>query len=151
MSLTLNRALQSKLDQLLDQDDRSREFSELGKKLYEIFGADGSGENRRVSTQVRNLQQIALTARRFTDVEAFVKNQMGRNTAQAKSWRDVGQQILEQLKRLREIAAREGGNDSDQVQAARLWLVRGWVRSVVSGYLYAKATDEMPQSGRSRR
>ncbi len=142
MSQSISIEQQRKLDRELEQPDRRAAYEQLGEALYRAFGGT---EN--VSTQVRNLQQTAATARRFADIEAFVKNQMGRNTKDAKAWREpgVGQTVLDQLAELREIARQHAETDED-AQANRFWLARNWVRVVVGAYLYEKAVAGMPSA-----
>ena len=135
---TLSRELARQADRYID--DRHEDFAELGQRFFEEFGYDHRAN--RVSTQVRNLQQIALSARRFVDIEDFVKNQMGKRT---NKWPVVGEEVLNQLKVLR----RESRNMSkDRVQEflLRLHLARGWAKVVVSEYLYQVAHSQMEDS-----
>ena len=132
--------LSTELTQAADRyvDERHDQFADLGGRFFEQFGSDRG----KVSTQVRNLQQIACSAARFADIEDFVKNQMGRGDA---NWKAVGSDMLEQLSRLRgdseEIAV-----DADDRMAVRLRLARGWVRAVVGEYLYRLARQQMEGS-----
>ena len=132
--------LSTELIQAADRyvDERHDQFADLGGRFFEQFGSDRG----KVSTQVRNLQQIACSAARFADIEDFVKNQMGRGDA---NWKAVGSDMLEQLSRLRgdseEIAV-----DADDRMAVRLRLARGWVRAVVGEYLYRLARQQMEGS-----
>ncbi len=132
--------LSTELIQAADRyvDERHDQFADLGGRFFEQFGSDRG----KVSTQVRNLQQIACSAARFADIEDFVKNQMGRGDA---NWKAVGSDVLEQLSRLRgdseEIAV-----DADDRMAVRLRLARGWVRAVVGEYLYRLARQQMEGS-----
>jgi hypothetical protein len=126
-------------DDFLDGDDQLEVFRDLGKRLFEVFGADQEG---RVNTQLRNLQQIVVSARRLADVEDFVKNQMGKTTQASRNWRQVGDAVLQQLRRLRDQATGLSTDEARRLQL-RLHLARGWVRAVVGAYLYAKARQEM--------
>ena len=132
--------LSTELIQAADRyvDERHDQFADLGGRFFEQFGSDRG----KVSTQVRNLQQIACSAARFADIEDFVKNQMGRGDA---NWKAVGSDVLEQLSRLRgdseEIAV-----DADDRMAVRLRLAGGWVRAVVGEYLYRLARQQMEGS-----
>ncbi|MDW8266679.1 MAG: hypothetical protein RMJ52_15255 [Gemmataceae bacterium] len=137
MSATLNLKLIDEADRYLDADAHLTEFREMGKQLFEVFGADQD----RVSTQVRNLQQIAVSARRLSDIEVFVKNQMGKKSG-SHAWRRVGDRILEQLAKLRAESNRIA-MDEGQRLLLRAYLARGWVKTVVGAYLYAKAQREM--------
>jgi hypothetical protein len=141
MSAVLTPELLQAADSFLDTDEQHQTASQLGERLFEVFRA----EEGRISTQVRNLQQMAMSATRFADVEDFVKNQMGRNAGAYQEWRKVGDDILGQLGELRK-AADGFVTDDGQRLLLRLHLVRGWVRAVVGAYLYTKAQKEMEQS-----
>lgn len=126
-------------DDFLDADQQLRTFQDLGKELFAVFGTDREG---RISSQIRNLQQIAISARRLADVEDFIKNQMGKTTQASRDWRKVGDRVLQQLDLLRQ-QANAIAQAEDQRLLLRLHLVRGWVRAVVGAYLYEKAQKEM--------
>jgi hypothetical protein len=137
MSAFLSPELSSQADRYLESEANRNRFTELGGRYFEVFGYDR--KSSRISSQVRNLQQIACSASRFADIEDFVKNQMGKESKDNK-WRQVGEETLRQLGALR--------NASKDVPAEgqlpyRLWLVRGWVRAVVAEYLYRIALDQM--------
>ena len=119
-------------------DEHHDEFADLGGEIFRHFGSDLG----KVSSQVRNLQQIALSATRLADVEDFVKNQMGKDGAKKNPWREVGDRLLDRLRQLRECSEWLDEDSANQL-ALRLRLVRGWVRAVVSEYLYRVALDQM--------
>src|SRR5262245_6685364 len=100
MSAEMTQLLQ-KADSFLDREEQHKAAAELGEFFYREFGADPEG---RISSQVRNLQQMAVSATRFADIEDFVKNQMGRKTGAYKEWRRVGDEALRQLGDLRQAA-----------------------------------------------
>ena len=116
-------------------DERHQTFTTLGKELFTQFGSDKG----KISTQVRNLQRIACSARRFADIEDFVKNQMGKGN---RNWRALGRDVLQQLGQLRDYSQTLADDSEDQL-AVRLRLARGWVRTVVGEYLYQLALKEM--------
>ena len=116
-------------------DERHKTFTTLGKEFFTQFGSDKG----KISTQVRNLQQIACSARRFADIEDFVKNQMGKGN---RNWRALGRDVLQQLGQLRDHSQTLADDSEDQL-AVRLRLARGWVRTVVGEYLYQLALKEM--------
>lgn len=126
-------------------DECHHEFLRLGDRLIEVFPPQGD----RISTQVRNLQQIVTTSTRFSDIEDFVKNQMGKGRGQNHAWQQIGDEILEVLRRLRAVVARQPGGSPDQAADPelaldfRLRLARGWVRAVASQYLYRFALRQM--------
>ena len=135
-------ALSNKLIQEVDGyiDNNHGTFSELGGRFFTVFGYIKA--NNRISTQVRNLQQIACSATRFADIEDFVKNQMGKEDKKEKKWRVLGDTVLKELKQLRDKSCELDADPNNQM-AVRLRLARGWVRAVVSQYLYQVARDQM--------
>lgn len=122
-------------------DDQYRSFEELGKQLHQVFGSE-KGKKDNVSSQVRNLQQIASTATRFSDIECFIKNQMGRGSND-NEWRRCGDSLLKSLQELRQQANQIEKDDRELQRQLRLHLARGWARAIVSAYLYQKAIQEM--------
>ncbi|MCL6502305.1 MAG: hypothetical protein K6T86_06430 [Pirellulales bacterium] len=133
-------------DTFLDSEAQHQAAVRLGDKLYEHFAQDRGG---RVSTQIRNLEQIVVSATRLCDIEDFVRNQMGREGETADQWRKVGDEILEQLKTLRSKAEKLSKVEEERL-LLRLHLARGWIRAVVGGYLYKKATSQL-ETSRGRR
>ena len=138
-------ALSNDLIQKVDcyTDNNHETFSELGNRFFEKFGYDK--KNNRISTQVRNLQQITCSATRFADIEDFVKNQMGKEDKNKLQWRNLGDDVLKELKALRDTSqelASDDSTDQSKQMALRLRLARGWVRAVVSQYVYRVACDQ---------
>lgn len=131
----LNSELICKVDCYLDENHEK--FSSLGRRFFDEFGSDKG----KISTQVRNLQQIAGTATRFADVEDFVKNQMGKGD---RKWMALGNDVLKQLTRLRKFSQDLAADEYDRM-ALRLRLARGWARAVVSEYLYRLALRRMAE------
>lgn len=129
----LNADLIGKVDCYVDENHEK--FSSLGAKFFEIFGS----EKGKISSQVRNLQQIACSAIRFADIEDFVKNQMGKGD---KKWMALGNDVLKQLARLRKLSQDLTEDEYDRM-ALRLRLARGWAQAVVSEYLYRLALQRM--------
>ena len=135
-------ALSNKLIQEVNSyiDNMHETFSELGNRFFQEFGYDK--RNDRINTQIRNLQQITCSATRFADIEDFVKNQMGKEDKKEKKWRVLGDTVLKELKQLRDKSCELDADPNNQM-AVRLRLARGWVRAVVSQYLYQVARDQM--------
>ena len=134
-------ALSNELIQEVDCyiDNKHETFSKLGNHFFEVFRYDK--EKNTISAQVRNLQQITCSATRFADIEDFVKNQMGKEKKD-RQWRNLGDNVLAELKELRDTS-QELDTDPASQMAVRLRLARGWVRAVVSQYLYRVARDQM--------
>jgi hypothetical protein len=122
-------------------EDNHQTFSKLGKRFFDIFGYD----NNRIRAQIRNLENITCSATRFTDIEDFVKNQMGKEKIDERKWKKLGGEVLQQLKQLREKSQELDDNPYNQMDL-RLRLARGWVRAVVSEYLYQVACDQIGES-----
>lgn len=139
--IVLSNELIQRADRYIDENHET--FSCLGGRFFDTFGYDRS--NNVISTQIRNLQQITCSATRFADIEDFVKNQMGKertNEQTQQRWRALGDDVLQGLEQLR-IKSQELDGDADNQMALRLRLARGWVRAVVSEYLYCVAHDQM--------
>ena len=131
-------------------EEHHETFARLGDRFFEELPSSGN----QISSQVRNLQQVVTTATRFVEVEDFVKNQMGKGRGTSKPWQKLGDEVLGQLLALRSAKALEPGvapgtpcPEGQQLQF-RLRLARGWVRAVVSQYLYRFALQQM--EGRAR-
>ncbi len=139
MSTTLSLDLVNQADRFLDTEAQQKRAQELGDALYDAFLPDKTG---RISTQIRNLEQVVVSATRFCDIEDFVKNQMGREGDAAQKWRDVGGRVLDDLHKLRAKAQELAGNEAERL-LLRLHLARGWIRSVVGAYLYKKAMKQL--------
>jgi hypothetical protein len=132
-------------NKLIQQADRYIEanheaFCKLGGRFFEVFGY----EKNRISTQIRNLQQITCSATRFADIEDFVKNQMGKEKTDSQpKWKVLGKDVLDALQQLREESQQLASDDAANQMAFRLRLARGWVRAVVGEYLYRVACDQI--------
>ena len=136
--IVLNTNLIQEVDRYIDENHKT--FSELGDRFFEVFSYDK--RNDRISSQIRNLQQITCSATRFADIEDFVKNQMGKEGNKEPKWKKVGDSTLKKLKELRDKSQELDPNPANQM-VLRLRLARGWVRAVVSEYLYQVARDQM--------
>lgn len=129
-------------------DSEAAAFRETGKRLYGSF--EGGRRSQQISSQLRNLQQAAVAAQALYEVEYFVKNQMGREKQDARMWREVGENVLQDLERLRGMArdlaqqASDSGVDRHRLEhELRLRLVRGWIKIVVGEYMYQRALASM--------
>ena len=120
-----------------------KRFSELGDRFFTEFGYNK--EKDQINAQVRNLQQITCSAMRFADIEDFVKNQMGKEDKKNPKWRKLGDEVLKALEELRNTSQQFDTDPVNQM-ALRLRLARGWVRAVVSQYLYKVACDQMGEN-----
>ncbi len=139
--IVLNSKLIQEVDRYIDENHET--FSQLGGRFFEVFGYDKG--NNRISTQIRNLQQITCSATRFADIEDFVKNQMGKEMGKEAKWKKLGDKVLAQLKTLRH-KSEQLDDDPIKQMALRLHLARSWVRAVVSEYLYQVARDQIGET-----
>jgi hypothetical protein len=142
MSASVTAEQQREVDKFLDDSKQREAAKTLGTRFFKEFPSDAEG---RISSQVRNLQQMAVSATRFADIEDFIKSQMGRKTGAYKAWRAVGDDTLKQLEKLRD-QAKTIATDQEPQHQLRLQLARGWVRAVVGAYLYEKALSEVTTS-----
>ena len=143
--IVLSNELIQESDRYIDENHEA--FSELGRCFFGTFDYDPRRQS--LSTQVRNLQQITCSATRFADIEDFVKNQMGKERVDDQNgprWMALGGDVLQQLNQLR-AKSQELDADPHNQMALRLRLARGWVRAVVSAYLYEVALDQMSNGG----
>ena len=142
--IVLNDKLIREIDLYIEENHQT--FSELGKRFFKKFGYDK--DNNRIRAQIRNLENITCSATRFTDIEDFVKNQMGKERTDERNppkWKALGGVVLQQLKQLRE-KSQELDSDPYKQMALRLHLARGWVNAVVGEYLYQVARDQMGEN-----
>ena len=100
--------------------------------------------------QIRNLENIAYSTDRLSDIYDFLKKQMGRPGDLGKKWRDqdVGQELLKTLsglrKKAREIVkevrqAYPQGVGDDTERQVHLMLCREYLKHVAAHYLYTGA------------
>jgi hypothetical protein len=145
-----NPTLREQADRYLEE--HHDEFLAVVPDLVRVFPIDQ--EQGTISAQVRGLLSVARSATRFVDVEDFVKNQMGKEFSKKKAdrweprWCAVGTTLLDQLGRLRAVEVHAADGEAGRLQF-RLMLVRGWVRAIVSEYLYRQARATV--QGGSRR
>jgi hypothetical protein len=139
-----NRSLREQADRYIDEHHGA--FQDLASGLSEVFPL----REGNISAQVRNLQQVTLSATRFADVEDFIKNQIGKEFSKGsrtRPWGTAGEQLLKHLGELRQVKALQPDErKSDEASAEdqlkfRLMLARSWVRALVSEYLYLAATS----------
>ena len=136
--IVLNEKLIRETDLYIEENRQT--FLELGKRFFEKFGYDK--KKNTIRSQIRNLENITCSATRFTDIEDFVKNQMGKEPKDKNEWKELGKEVLPQLRQLRD-KSQELDADPYVRMALRLHLARGWARAVVSEYLYQVALDQM--------
>ncbi len=123
----ISSAMLSQIDIFLE--DFYKRGKEAGKML-----ADADLD----STQVRGLQNIIVSATRFSQILNFIKNQVGKETGDKKEWRKCGKQLLQQLETLEKQAGEMASQDPALRLEVKLRLARGWGKQVVANYLFLK-------------
>jgi len=88
-------------------------------------------------SQIRNLETLVISTRRFSEIKNFIKNQAGKEKEANPQWRRVAPNLLKQLEELENQAATLSGGDPGRTLAIKLHLARGWVKQVVANYLFA--------------
>lgn len=115
-------------------------------KLLKAFGDKEGGFDKGL-TQVRNLENVAYSTDRLSDIYDLLKKQIGRSD-QGKRWRHqgVGQEILDALSGLgreaRQIANQVDKDNPDLPRQVHLALIREYVKHLAAHYLYAGVTKE---------
>ncbi len=74
----------ARIDRYLDDESNMNRFAEQGRLIHRVFAEDRGGRDN-ISSQVRNLQQATTSAVRMSDIEDFLKNQMGKSTGAAET------------------------------------------------------------------
>ncbi len=124
------------------------------EKLYKKSGESGDSEKsetirmgRRMAdigfdkTQVRSLQNMTFSTSRFSEIVNYIKNQAGKDEKK-QNWFRIANDLLQQLDDLEQEASRIGKNDPELILDVKLRLARGWVKQIVSHYLYARLLTE---------
>jgi len=129
-----------------------REVGRESDKLFER--AQGSAEvlrsARLESSQIHNLENIAYSTDRISDIYDFLKKQMGRPGNLGQKWRHkgIGQKLLEDLSRLHDRARKivrclkekyPQGVDEDTERQVHLLLCQEYLKHVAAHYFYAGA------------
>ncbi len=138
--LAIKRAVARASDSLFEKAQGPAE------KLYDAFRR----EQEKGTTQIRNLENIAYSTDRLSDIYDFLKKQMGRPGDLGKIWRHqgVGQELLKTLSDLRKEAqeivkgvrqAHPQGVDEDTERQVDLMLCREYLKHIAAHYLYTGA------------
>lgn len=86
------------------------------------------------SSQIRGLETLALSTRRFSEIINYIKNQAGKD--RKNQWSKIVDEVLGQLYQLEKRAKEIGGEDPGLVLDVKIRLARGWAKQVVSHYLF---------------
>jgi len=85
-------------------------------------------------SQIRGLETLALSARRFSEIINYIKNQAGKDRKD--QWSKIADEVLDHLAQLEKKAKEIGGEDPGVILDVKIRLARGWVKQVVSHYLF---------------
>jgi hypothetical protein len=146
--LAIQKAVAQKSDELYEKYYEKDSSSSPAAKLLTAFRDAEKG-----MTQVRNLENIAYSTGKLSDIYDFLKKQMGRPGDLGAQWRreGVGQQLLNDLTALRkdakEIADQvrgkyAAGTGDDTERQVHLMLCREYVKHVAAHYQYASKVRE---------
>lgn len=117
--------------------------------FLEAFYPKGKDAGQKVAavdmkiSQVRGLENLVVSTRRFSEIVNFIKNQAGKQNKTAEKWRKVADFLLKQLDQLEAKAIELGGEDPESVLDAKLRLARGWVKQVMANYLFEQVKPEL--------
>lgn len=96
-------------------------------------------------TQVRGLENLVVSTRRFSEILNYIKNQAGKSSNAAKKWQKVAGLLLNQLATLENKGKELGDEDPELIMESKLRLARGWIKQVVSQYLFLNVRSELEE------
>lgn len=154
----IDEAVAERSDSYLLVEDNYN-LQQYARTAASLFGADGGGRS-----QMKKLEQVALSAQTFGDILNYIKNQTGRTTKTGELWRQrrFGQDLHDMLWNVIPAAAdnigkdlykglpsparkeleRDWNYDHRNVQRTlRLRLAQAYVRHLVAHYTYLTATQ----------
>ncbi len=105
-------------------------------------GVLASGSQMKMA-QIRGLENLIVSTRRFSEIINFIKNQAGKQNRTAETWRQVAGPFLAQLDQLEAKARELGGGEPELVLDAKLRLARGWIKQVVAHYLFEQVRHDL--------
>jgi hypothetical protein len=131
---------------------RQEMWNDVDLFLEEFYpqGCEAGKELERVGltpTQIRGLENLIVSTRRFSEIINYIKNQAGKESKKDPKWKQVAEILLEQLKALEAKGGELGGDDPALVLEAKLRLVRGWGKQVVTHYLFEQARPKIEGAG----
>jgi archaellum component FlaC len=126
LSLETLNAINFQLEALYD----SKKTINIGQKM-----ADIKSNTQRFNTQIRNLENLVMSTKRFSEIINFIKNQTGKD--KNGQWPLIADTLLHQLEEL-EDKAKEIGKDNPNITfEVKKHLARGWVKQIVAHYFFA--------------
>ena len=135
-------------DEFQNERSRKKMWQEVDLFLEEYYphGCHAGKELEKAkmeTSQIRGLESLIVSTRRFSEVLNYIKNQAGKGTSKSKKWRQVAGTLIQQLQELETKGAEVGAGDPALVLEAKLRLVRGWGKQVVTHYLFEKSKPEI--------
>lgn len=101
-----------------------------------IFAGRELARVRLKNAQIRGLENLIASTRRFSEIVNYIKNQAGKERGGTAQWREIAKTLLDQLGDLERTAGDIAGDDAALKLAVKLRLARGWCRQVVAHFLY---------------
>uniref|UniRef100_A0A7C4ML03 Uncharacterized protein n=1 Tax=Desulfatirhabdium butyrativorans TaxID=340467 RepID=A0A7C4ML03_9BACT len=108
------------------------EFYPMSQRAGELLA-----EIRMEKTQVRSLENIVVSTRRFSEILNFIKNQAGKEKKDNK-WGKAADLLLEQLDQIEQKAKSLAEGEPAKALEIKMHASQGWIRQVVAHYLYEK-------------
>jgi hypothetical protein len=87
------------------------------------------------SSQIRNLENLVMSTKRFSEIINFIKNQTGKD--KKGKWLMVADTLLHQLEDLEDKANEIGKDNPGITFEVKKRLARGWVKQIVAHYCFA--------------
>lgn len=96
------------------------------------------------TSQIRSLENLIMSTRRFSEIINFIKNQAGKD--RKGQWVQVADTLLNQLQEIEEKAGEIGTNDAGRTLEVKRHLARGWGKQIVAHYLFAQLKTQKDKS-----
>ena len=126
----LSLEILKEIDLHLEALYESKATIDIGQKM-----ADIKSDTKQFNTQIRNLENLVMSTKRFSEIINFIKNQTGKD--KKGQWPLIADILLNQLEEL-EDKAREIGKDNPGITfEVKKHLARGWVKQIVAHYFFA--------------
>jgi len=127
----LSLEILKKIDLQLEALYESKATIDIGQKMADV---------ELKSSQIRNLENLVMSTRRFSEIINFIKNQTGKD--KKGKWLLIADTLLHQLEDM-EDKAREIGKDNPSITfEVKKHLARGWVKQIVAHYFFADLKRE---------
>ena len=108
----------------------SKATIDIGQKM-----ADIKSDTKQFNTQIRNLENLVMSTRRFSEIINFIKNQTGKD--KKGKWPLIADTLLHQLEKLEDKAKEIGEENPCIIFEVKKHLARGWVKQIAAHYFFA--------------